>query len=70
MTSTSRKPGISFQLTGEQAAALKTIGGERTVRIAGRVSGNEVHVDFVACNSPFTACNAAYAACNAAFAKK
>ena len=67
---TDRKPGISFQLSNEQAAALKLIGGQRSVRVAGRVSGNEVHVDFVACNAAFTACNAAFAACNSAFAKK
>jgi hypothetical protein len=67
---TDKRPGISFQLNNEQAAALKVIGGERTVRLAGRVSGSEVHVDFVACNSPFMACNAAFAACNSAFAKK
>ena len=48
MAGAEKRSGISFQLSPDQAAALKTIGGERSVRIAGRLVGNEVHVDFVA----------------------
>lgn len=64
------KPGISFQLSQEHVDALKTIGGERTVRLAGKVIGDKFQVDFVACNAPFVACNSAFAACNSSFSGK
>ena len=59
--------GISFELTDEHASALRTIAGDRKVRIAGRLVGNKVDVEFVACNAPFTACNSAFSSCNSAF---
>jgi hypothetical protein len=51
---------ISFELSDEQARALRTLAGKRAVRISGRVRGSHVDVDFVACNSPFLACNAPF----------
>jgi hypothetical protein len=68
---TSKKPGISFTLSKEQQAAFETIAGGNTVRLAGRIVGDKVTIDFVACNSPFrpgfTACNTSFSACNTAF---
>ena len=58
---------ITFDLSKEQQAAMKTIAGNLPVRVSGRLVGGRVRVDFIACNSPFTACNAAFTACNAAF---
>jgi hypothetical protein len=63
-----KKPGISFQLSKEQASALKVIGGERMVRLAGKVNGGTFQVDFIACNAPFSACNSSFASCNSSFA--
>lgn len=65
----SKKPGISFDLTDEQVSALKVIGGNRKVRLAGTVLDGHLHIDFVACNSPFAACNSAFAACNSSFSE-
>jgi hypothetical protein len=64
----SGNPGISFELSDEQVKALKTIGGERVVSIGGKLAGNKVSIDFIACNSAFKACNSAFSACNSAFA--
>lgn len=64
----SRNPSpLSFELSESHRKAIETLSGGRTVRLSGRVVGNQVRVDFVACNSPFLACNAAFTACNAAF---
>jgi hypothetical protein len=60
---------ISFDLSHEHLSALKTIAGNRPVRLMGRVEGNKMKVTFVACNAAFVACNAAFTACNAAFTK-
>jgi hypothetical protein len=58
---------ITFELSAEQQAALRTIAGNRAVRLSGRVAGGKVRVDFVACNTAFLACNTAFTACNTAF---
>ena len=62
-----RNSGLSFELSADQVKALRTIGGDRAVRVAGKLSGNQVAVEFVACNSPFVACNSPFAACNSPF---
>ncbi len=64
----SGNPGISFELSDEHVKALKTIGGDRAVRIGGKLVGNKVAIEFIACNSAFKACNSAFASCNSAFA--
>jgi hypothetical protein len=58
---------ISFDLHPEHAKALKTLAGNRQVRLSGVVRGGKLVVNFIACNAAFTACNAAFTACNAAF---
>lgn len=58
---------ISFELSDEHKGALQSLAGGRSVRLMGKVVGNKLSVDFVACNSAFVACNAAFTACNAAF---
>lgn len=58
---------ISFKLDKRHAEALRALGGGRKVRVMGTVAGDQVRVDFVACNAAFVACNAAFNACNAAF---
>jgi len=61
------KNGISFDLSDDHVKALRTIAGDRKVRLAGRLVGNKVDVEFIACNAPFTACNSAFSSCNSAF---
>jgi hypothetical protein len=51
---------LSFELTEEHRKAIETLAAGRTIRVAGRVAGGRVLVDFIACNSPFTACNAPF----------
>jgi hypothetical protein len=51
---------ISFELSDEQVRSLRTLAGKRTVRVSGRLRGNRVDVDFIACNAPFVACNAPF----------
>ena len=58
---------ISFDLSNDQLQALRSIAGNRQVRLMGRVEGNKLRINFVACNAAFVACNAAFTACNAAF---
>jgi hypothetical protein len=58
---------IAFDLDPEHAKALRTIAGNRQVRLSGVVQGGKLVVNFVACNSPFVACNSPFTACNAAF---
>jgi len=62
-----KKGPISFELSEEDRAAIDQLGGGRTVRLSGKIVGNKVVVDFVACNAPFVACNAPFRACNAPF---
>ena len=64
----SDKP-LSFEVPAEQAEAIKKLAGDRQVRLMGKVQGNRLSVDFVACNAAFVACNAAFTACNAPFVK-
>ena len=71
MENTSKNPrSLSFELSDSHRKAIESLAGGRTVRLSGRVIGNQLSIDFVACNSPFLACNAAFTACNAAFADK
>lgn len=58
---------ISFELQDEHHRAIKSLAGNRKVRLSGHVSGGKLIVDFVACNAAFVACNAAFNACNSAF---
>ena len=58
---------IQFELSDAQRKAIETIAGGRSVRLAGKLRGNKLVVDFVACNAPFLACNAPFTACNAPF---
>jgi hypothetical protein len=51
---------ISFELNDDQVEALRALAGKRTVRVSGRLRGNRIDVDFVACNAPFVACNAPF----------
>lgn len=67
---TERERPVTFELSDEQARAIRTISGDRTVRLSGRLIGNSLRVDFVACNAPFLACNAAFTACNAPFTEE
>ncbi len=53
--------GISFELDAEHARALKALSGRRQVRLSGRLVGDALRVDFVACNAAFVACNAPFA---------
>jgi hypothetical protein len=57
----------SFELKEEDRAAIDQLGGGRPVRLSGKLVGNKLVVDFVACNAPFVACNAPFRACNAPF---
>jgi hypothetical protein len=59
--------GITFYLSDEQVKALRTIAGNRSVRVGGKLRGSTLDVEFIACNAPFAACNAAFSSCNAAF---
>lgn len=67
MASKDKVRGITFNLSDEQVKALKVIGGERAIRVGGRLRGTRVDVEFIACNAPFSACNAAFSSCNSAF---
>lgn len=58
---------ISFDLSNDQVQALRAIAGNRQIRLMGRLEGNKLRINFVACNAAFVACNAAFTACNAAF---
>ncbi len=60
---------ISFDIHPDHAKALRTIAGDRTVRLSGVVKGGKLNINFIACNAPFMACNAAFTACNAPFSK-
>ena len=57
-----RPEPIQFDLSADQEQALRTIAGERQVRLSGRVVRGTLRVDFVACNAPFIACNAPFVA--------
>jgi hypothetical protein len=59
--------GISFTLSDDHVKALRTIAGDRSVRLAGKLRGSTVDVEFIACNAPFAACNSAFTSCNSAF---
>lgn len=61
---------LSFEVPAEQAEAIKKLAGDRQVRLMGKVQGNRLKVDFVACNAAFVACNAAFTACNSPFMKE
>lgn len=67
MAAVSKNMGITFDLSDEQAKALRVIAGERAVRVGGRLRGTRVDVEFIACNAPFSSCNAAFSSCNSAF---
>lgn len=64
-----KKDRISFELPKAHAEAIRTLAGGRRVRVMGSVDGDQVKVDFIACNAAFVACNAAFTACNAPFAE-
>ncbi len=63
---------LSFELTPEQAAALRAVAGGKGVRISGYVDGTTVKVDSIAINagvigiasSPFGEGMAPFIACN------
>lgn len=59
--------GITFNLSDDQVKALRTIAGDRAVRVGGRLRGSRLDVEFIACNAPFSSCNAAFSSCNSAF---
>ena len=59
---------LTFDLEPSQAKALKSLAGNRRVRLSGTVQGGKLVINFVACNAPFLACNAPFTACNAPFA--
>jgi hypothetical protein len=69
---------ISFELTAEQAAALKAIAGKKGIRISGYVDGTTVKVDSIAINAgvvgissaPFGEGMAPFIACNGVFTKE
>jgi hypothetical protein len=66
------KPVLTFDLTKEQAAALRALAGGKGVRISGYVDGDKVKVDNIAINAgivgvssnPFSAGMAPFIACN------
>jgi hypothetical protein len=60
---------LSFEVPKEHADAIRKVAGNRQVRIMGKVQGNQLSVDFVACNAAFVACNTAFVACNSPFVK-
>ncbi|WP_375785812.1 hypothetical protein ACE10Z_41340 [Bradyrhizobium sp. Pha-3] len=68
---------ISFELTPEQAAALKAIAGKKGIRISGYVDGTTVKIDSIAINAgivgissaPFAEGMAPFIACNGDFKK-
>lgn len=62
-----RFPSTSARTSKNQQKALETVAGGQQVRLAGRVTGGKLVINFVACNAAFIACNAAFTACNAAF---
>lgn len=70
--STETELPITFELTEEQAAALKAIAGKKGIRISGYVDGNLVKVDSIAINAgviaigsnPFPEGMAPFIACN------
>jgi hypothetical protein len=66
MTSKDAAP-LTFDLDPSQAKALKSLAGNRRVRLSGTVQGGKLVINFVACNAPFLACNAPFTACNAPF---
>ena len=63
---------LTFELTAEQAAALRAVAGKKGVRISGYVDGNVVKVDSISINagiigiasSPFAEGMAPFIACN------
>jgi hypothetical protein len=63
---------LSFDLTPEQQAAIRAIGGQKGVRISGYVDGDKIKVDSIAINagivgvasSPFGEGMAPFIACN------
>lgn len=63
---------LSFELSKEQSAALRTLAGGRGVRISGYVDGDTLKIDSIAINagvvsvtsSPFAEGQAPFIACN------
>jgi hypothetical protein len=70
--SLSEELALSFELTKEQAAAIRAIAGKKGVRISGYVDGEKVKIDNIAINagivgvssSPFAEGMAPFIACN------
>ncbi len=48
---TEQEDALSFELTEQQASALRAIAGRKGIRISGYVDGNTVKIDSIAINA-------------------